>query len=458
MVIAIDGPAGAGKSTVARAVASALGLDYLDTGAMYRAVTAAALRGEVPLDDHRALADLAARLALDVEVDRIAIDGVDVTEEIRGPEVTAAVSRVAAVPEVRAVLVDRQRRWIHGHGGGVLEGRDIGTVVVPDATVKVFVTATPRVRAERRVAQSGGVVEEVAAAIAERDRRDSERADSPLRPADDAITIDTSDLTVAEVVEQITGLARSTAPDERASGRSTEVAIDVADWLPRTQGRFSRAAYRVCRFVLTWAVRLYTRTSIDGRQHVPARGAFILCPVHRSNVDTPIAACVTTRRMRFMGKDSLWKWRWFGWIAYTLGAIPVRRGTADREAFRRSLAVLENGEPLVLFPEGERKTGPTVFPLFDGAVYMAAKAGVPIIPVGIGGSESVMPKGSKMIYPRKTHVIVGEPIFVPVNDGSRVSRRMVAEYSDLLHGRLQELFDEAQRRAGVRRADATRTR
>lgn len=232
-------------------------------------------------------------------------------------------------------------------------------------------------------------------------------------------------------------------------GAVDEVVIAQDDWLPRTQGRFSKAAYRVCRFVLTSAVRIYTRTSIEGRQNIPAAGAFILCPVHRSNVDTPIAACVTTRRMRFMGKDSLWKWRWFGWIAYTLGAIPVRRGTADREAFRRSLAVLDNGEPLVLFPEGERKSGPIVHPLFDGAVYMAAKADVPIIPVGIGGSEMVMPKGSKMIYPRKTHVIVGEPIRVPGSDGKRVPRRLIADYSDLLHQRLQELFDEAERRAGV---------
>jgi len=221
------------------------------------------------------------------------------------------------------------------------------------------------------------------------------------------------------------------------------------DWFPVAQTRSSRVAYRCCRFLVTWAIRLYTRMTIVGRENIPAEGAFVLCPVHRSNVDTPIAACVTSRRMRFMGKDSLWKYDWFGWIAYMLGAFPVRRGTADREAFKRGVSILDSGEPLVLFPEGERKSGPEIHPLFDGAVYMAFKSGVPIIPVGIGGSERVMPKGSKMIYPRKVAVVIGPAILSPFAAGERVPRAAVKEYSLQLHGELQALFDEAQRRAGI---------
>lgn len=220
------------------------------------------------------------------------------------------------------------------------------------------------------------------------------------------------------------------------------------DWFPAAQSRASRLAYRVCRFIVTWFIRLFTRMRIEGREHVPASGAFVLAPVHRSYVDTPIAACVTARRMRFMGKDSLWKYRWFGWVAYMLGAFPVRRGTVDREAYRRSMAVLDSGEPLVLFPEGERKSGPVVQPLFDGAVYLALKTGVPIIPVGIGGSERVMPKGARLIYPRRVHVIVGEPIVAETGADSRVPRAMISEYSERLHRQLQELFDTAQDRAG----------
>lgn len=213
------------------------------------------------------------------------------------------------------------------------------------------------------------------------------------------------------------------------------------------QGTASKVAYRVMRAIVTTVVRGYTRMSIEGREHVPATGAFVLAPVHRSYVDTPIAACVTSRRMRFMGKDSVWKIRPVGWLASSLGAFPVTRGSADRQALRRGIEVLEAGEPLVLFPEGERKSGPVVQPLFDGAVYVALRAGVPIVPVGIGGSERVMPKGARFVYPRKVHVIIGQPIqpAVPIGSG-RVPRSAIRHASEELHTRLQELYDIAQTR------------
>jgi 1-acyl-sn-glycerol-3-phosphate acyltransferase len=206
--------------------------------------------------------------------------------------------------------------------------------------------------------------------------------------------------------------------------------------------------YRVVRFLVAVITRTYTRMRIEGRHHIPATGAFVLAPVHRSYVDTPIAACLTPRRMRFMGKDTLWKSRALGSFISALGAFPVTRNTADREAFRRGIFVLESGEPLVLFPEGERKSGPVVQPLYDGAVYMAMKARVPIIPVGIGGSERVMPKGAKFVYPRRVHVIVGPPIEPPVLEGDRIPRSLVKQQSEQLHAELQRLFDEAQRAAG----------
>jgi 1-acyl-sn-glycerol-3-phosphate acyltransferase len=214
-------------------------------------------------------------------------------------------------------------------------------------------------------------------------------------------------------------------------------------------GAGSRAFYSVVRALVAGFTRLLTWLSIDGRHHVPREGAFVLAPVHRSNMDTPIAACLTRRRLRFMGKDGLWKNRIFGWLLSALGGFPVTRGSADREALRRCVAVLESGEPLVLFPEGERKSGLTVQPLFDGAVYVALRAGVPIVPVGIGGSERVMPKGANYLRPAKVHVIVGEPIVPPAAPASgRVPRSLVREYSEQLHATLQELFDAAQRRAG----------
>ena len=206
VIVAIDGPAGAGKSTVGRAVAARLGLDYLDTGAMYRAITFAALRRGIDPGDQDDVALLSGEVELTLDGSSVTVDGVDATVEIRGREVTAAVSAVAANPRVRSELVRRQRSWVAAHGGGVVEGRDIGSVVFPDATLKLFVTASPRVRAERRVAEIGGDVAEVEASIIERDRKDSTRADSPLTETSDAVLVDTTDLSIDEVVERVLGL------------------------------------------------------------------------------------------------------------------------------------------------------------------------------------------------------------------------------------------------------------
>jgi CMP/dCMP kinase len=204
LVIAIDGPAGAGKSTVGRALAARLGLGYLDTGAMYRAMTFAAQRRGVPEGD---LAEVAA-MAGDVEIvldddGTVTVDGIDATAAIRGREVTEAVSQIAANPVVRDVLVAQQRAWVVARGGGVVEGRDIGSVVFPDARLKLFVTASPRVRAERRVRDIGGSVDEIEAAIIVRDRKDSTREHSPLTETDDAVVVDTTGMTIDEVVGHI---------------------------------------------------------------------------------------------------------------------------------------------------------------------------------------------------------------------------------------------------------------
>lgn len=205
-VIAIDGPAGAGKSTIGRVLASRLGLDYLDTGAMYRAVTAAAMHAGLDLDDLEAVAALARSCALSVDDEGVRVDGRDVTAEIRGAAVTSMVSKVAANSGVRAEMRARQRAWAEQRGGGVIEGRDIGTVVFPDADLKLYLTASPRVRAERRVAQSGGDVDEIERSIAERDRLDSSRSDSPLAEASDARLVDTTGLAIDEVVASLLAL------------------------------------------------------------------------------------------------------------------------------------------------------------------------------------------------------------------------------------------------------------
>ncbi len=210
----------------------------------------------------------------------------------------------------------------------------------------------------------------------------------------------------------------------------------------------SRSFYQLIRFLVVSICRTYCRMTVSGQENIPRTGPFVLAPVHRSYIDTPIASGCTRRRMRFMGKDSMWKRQPLNWMLSALGAFPVTRGSADREAIMRAIQVLKSGEPLVLFPEGERKSGPVVQPLMDGAAYVACKAGVSIIPVGIGGSERVMGKGAKFIYPRKLVVIIGKPIPVPASVDGRMPRSAVKEVTTQLHEQLQMLFDEAQTKAG----------
>jgi len=208
-VIAIDGPAGAGKSTVARALAARLGLDYLDTGAMYRGVTFAALRRGIDPDEVEPVAHLTIDLDLEVIDTTVKVDGDDASLEIRGPEVTRAVSTVAANPLVRTELRRRHVQWAQEHGGGVIEGRDIGSVVFPDAELKLYLTASPEVRAGRRHKEVADLnYEEVAASIAERDARDQGRDTNPLIEAPDAVIIDTTDRPVDEIVDEILGLLK----------------------------------------------------------------------------------------------------------------------------------------------------------------------------------------------------------------------------------------------------------
>jgi len=201
-VIAIDGPAGSGKSTVARRLAQRLGLEYLDTGAMYRSVAFAAMAREVDLADAEAIIEIARTSDICIDDTAVVVNGVDATTQIRGPEVTRSVSTVAAISGVRDVLRVRQRAWAMERGGGVLEGRDIGTVVFPDAQLKVYLSASAEVRAERRAEEVSALdYETVAADLAARDAADSTRQHDPLTQAPDAVHIDTTDLSVDEVVD-----------------------------------------------------------------------------------------------------------------------------------------------------------------------------------------------------------------------------------------------------------------
>jgi 1-acyl-sn-glycerol-3-phosphate acyltransferase len=217
------------------------------------------------------------------------------------------------------------------------------------------------------------------------------------------------------------------------------------------QNMLSKVNYQFWKALTTGTTRIITRMQVEGRENVPKTGGFVLAPVHRSYIDTPISAAVTRRRLRYMAKDSMWKSPLFGWLISSVGGFPVSRGTIDIEALKRCFVLLSQGEPIVMFPEGERKSGPIVHTLFEGAAYVAARGNVPIIPVGIGGSEAVMPKGAKMIRPHKVRVIVGKPIHPRVSDNGRAPRSEVKRLTAELHDELQRLFDSAQASVSQRR-------
>jgi 1-acyl-sn-glycerol-3-phosphate acyltransferase len=211
------------------------------------------------------------------------------------------------------------------------------------------------------------------------------------------------------------------------------------------------ALYRFVRGLVLGVAKAFGRIKIIGRSNIPKDRPYILAPVHRSNIDFALVSLVTPRRMRYMGKDSIFRFKLLNPFFHALGAFPVHRGAADREALRTSINIIESGQPLVMFPEGTRQIGPVVQELFDGPAYVAAKTGVPIVPVGIGGSEAAMPKGAKFIHPTKLVLIVGEPLAPPApRENGGTSRRAVKELTDQLRGELQKLFDDAETRAGRR--------
>ena len=220
------------------------------------------------------------------------------------------------------------------------------------------------------------------------------------------------------------------------------------------------ALYTFCRSVLVGLSRVYFPGRVIGRENLPATGAYVVAPVHRSNVDWLFVARVTRRRLRYIVKAEVWKSKLVGRLLELLGGFPVNRSGADREALERCRVVLVGGEPLVMFPEGTRRSGPEVNELRDGVAYLALRTGVPVVPIGIGGAERAMPRGSALPRPRRVNVVVGAPIYPPAPavdaaagaaDGrrARIARSATSDLSQRLRAAIQEAFDAAE--ATVRR-------
>lgn len=440
MKVAIDGPAGSGKSTIAHALAQRCGLVLLDTGAMYRSVTLACHERGVDVHDDEAVAAVAQNVSISFGTaedgaQTVALDGHDVTTQIRTPQIDADVSAVSAVPAVREAMVAQQRAM--GDAGDVVaEGRDIGTVVFPDAEVKIFLTANPEARAHRRALQRDITDAEQEAAILKdlkrRDEADSTREVAPLKPAEDATHIDSSTMTIEEEVDQIAGLidaARAKTVAAPAKEKAAAKAKPAQKKEPKPEDPNDRfydgdmrehplgsrmllgATIGVCGFLskLFWPWRLE-----NGEALWNAEGGQMVIMNHVSMLD-PVILVVSDyahgRHMRPIYKSEFDKHKIVNWFFARVGAIPVKRGTADIKAVRRAQRALQRGEDILVFPEGTRiYSDDQEVTIHGGFALMAQLAKAPVLPIGIVGARDGAPGGNKPLRPGRVFMRAGKPI------------------------------------------------
>ena len=398
--IAVDGPGGAGKSSVCKQVARRLNLLYIDTGALYRTVGLYVKRAGIdPADRESVVASLPdLKIGVRAEEGRqiILLDGVEVGDEIRTQEISMYASRVSAIPEVRAKLLDYQRGFAEEYDV-ILDGRDIGTVIFPDAQVKIFLTASPEARAHRRylelTAKGVDVSEEaVLAEMNERDRADSTRESAPLVAADDAVTIDTSDLdfegSVEAVIAQIKAKRYALTPEKAKKNRK------------------EKRSYRFFYYTLGWIIRFFHRIKVTGRENVPRSGGFVLCSNHIAILDIFSIGASVPRPINFLAKRELFKVPVLSFLIRSAGAIPLERTKTDLGAIRRSVELAANGNLVAIFPQGHRQPGknPADTEFKSGVALVAYRAGVPIIPI------CIRMKGQKYRIFRRTEIIIGKPL------------------------------------------------
>jgi cytidylate kinase len=441
LVVAIDGPAGSGKTTTARGVAENLGLRHVDTGAMYRAVTWKTLQSGTDPSDEARVAEISRTIDIRLSregtgAEKISAGGVDVTDAIRTLEVTRHVSLVSSYPAVRRSMV-RLQRHLAREGGVVLEGRDIGSVVLPGAHVKVFLQASVDERARRRVREiaSKGVektFEEIRSDIERRDRLDSTRETSPLKIAVGAHVVDTTALTIEEEVRKIVEIARSTASS------LASLAVPGGEKNPRAAQRTVYAA--TCAVIRSLARALFG-LRVVGRDGPELAENYIYASNHRSNADPPIVGSALAREVHFMAKKNLFEKPLFGRLIRYYNAIPTRRESFDREAFGTATELLQRGGSLLIFPEGTRSRGAGFGDVKPGVGYLALTTRVPVLPVYARGTGRL---GDALRRREPLAVVFGDPIRAPNPETAQPTADNCREFARMVMAAIESLRDEIE--------------
>ncbi len=402
-IIAIDGPAGAGKSTTARLVAARLGYTYFDSGALYRAVALLALEQGIPLDNEEKLAEIAKQMMIRFQTEegqnRVFIDLREITEAIRTPEIDRAVTPVAALPRVRKTIVERLQEMAKDKNV-VAEGRDITTVVFPNADLKIYLDAAPDERVKRRLLEYQAVDKQadpelLAEDLKKRDKADKGRKEGALKIAPDAVGIDTTGISVEEQVAKVLALAEEklTAAEEKKA--------------PVKHSRMKWFYFLVWSSVRNLS-RFLWRLTWEGIENIPREGGVILASNHISWYDPPFVSVSCPREVHFMAKRELFSIPVLGFIIRNLNAFPVSRGKYDRQALEAAIEVLRKGEALIVFPEGtsSRKKG-EFLPPKAGVGVLAREGQVPIVPTYISGSDEL----PKVFFSfGRVQVLFGKPI------------------------------------------------
>lgn len=404
MIITLDGKAGTGKSTISKQIAEKLNFVYFDTGAMYRSITWFFLKNQVDLSNEKQIEEYLEKFSYQI-IDKdkkkgYLVDSQDITEEIRKEQVTANVSYVAAIAQVRAKLVELQRSFA-SHKNVVFEGRDMGTVVFPDADLKIFLTAKADIRAKRRhlelckkFPESSFDFNDILKKIEKRDHLDSTREISPLKQAQDAIAIDTSDLSIEQVIEKILDLKQSVEKKKHSRVYSKK-----------------RFFYGFILFLAKVFFKIFYRHKVYGKDHyIP--GAAIIAANHISFFDPPVVAISCPDEIHFLARESLFRIPFLGWLIKKLNSHPVSETTSDAIILKQILKLLSKGKKILFFPEGTRSKTEEIGKLESGVSFLFLKSKTAIIPTYVHGTYSIWERGKK--FPRlfgKTVCVFGSPIY-----------------------------------------------